>query len=283
MSRTLIALLRALLLLCWAGLAGAQEVQPVPALTARVTDLSGTFSAEQRAQLEAKLVAFERAKGSQLAVLMVPTVKPEAIEQYSIRVVEAWKLGRKGVDDGALLIVAKQDRKLRIEVGYGLEGALTDAVSKRIISETITPRFKQGDFYGGVDAGVDAMIKVVGGESLPPPAASPHATADAGSDLGSLLPVGFFLVFFVGGILRAIFGRFLAALIIGGIAGTIAWVIVSSLIVGGIVGLLAFILSLFMGMAGGGGLSSGGGFSGGGGGFSGGGGGFGGGGASGDW
>jgi len=286
--------LGARLFLCWlagcflllgAGWVSAEDLQPVPALSSRVTDLSGTLTAEQRGQLEAKLAAFERAKGAQIALLLVPTVKPEAIEQYALRVVEAWKLGRKGVDDGALLLVAKQDKKLRIEVGYGLEGALNDATAKRIISETIGPYFKQGDFYGGIDAGLDAMIKVVSGEALPPNgAAGSGAGRGDGEGFDKLLPIGFILIFVVGGVLRAIFGRVLAAGIIGALAGLIAWLLVSSLLIGGIAGLIAFVVSLFGGMAGGGGWSSGGGSLGGGsGGFSGGGGGFGGGGASGDW
>ena len=273
-------------LLLGAGLAGAEDLQALPVLTARVTDLSATLSADQRGQLEAKLAAFEARKGAQIAVLLVPTVKPEAIEQYSIRVLEAWKLGRKGVDDGVLLLVARQDRKLRIEVGYGLEGALNDATAKRIISETITPHFKQGDFYGGIDAGLDAVIKVVDGEPLPPNvAADKRGTPADGVSFDTLLPIGFILVFIVGGVLRAIFGRFLGAGIVGALAGVIAWLLVSSLLIGGIAGVIAFVVSLFAGMSGGG-WSSGGGFgsgSGGSGGFSGGGGSFGGGGASGGW
>ena len=139
----LLAWLFGLLLLFGAGLAAGDEPQAIPGLAARVTDLTGTLAADQKGKLEAKLAAFERNKGSQIAVLIVPTVKPESIEQYALRAVESWKLGRRGVDDGALLLVAKEDRKLRIEVGYGLEGALNDATAKRIISETISPRFKQ--------------------------------------------------------------------------------------------------------------------------------------------
>ncbi len=283
MLRTLLALFQACALLCGAGLAGAQELQAVPALTTRVTDLTATLSADEVGRLDAKLAAFERSKGVQIAVLLVPTVKPEAIEQYSIRAVEAWKLGRKGVDDGALLLIAKQDRKLRIEVGYGLEGALTDAMSKRIVSETISPRFKQGDFHGGIDAGVDAMIRTIGGEPLPAPRQA-DSQSDDGS-LNSLLPILFVLVFVVGNVLRAIFGRFLGAGIIGAIAGGIAWLLISSLLIGGVVGVLAFVVSLFAGLSGGGWSSGGGSWGGGSGGGSwgGGGGGFGGGGASGDW
>lgn len=282
----LLACLAGLFLLSGAGLAGAEDLQPIPQLTAPVTDLSGTLSADQRGQLIAKLAAFEAQKGAQIAVLLVPTVKPEAIEQYSIRVAEAWKLGRKGVDDGVLLLIAKQDKKLRIEVGYGLEGALNDATAKRIISETITPRFKQGDFYGGIDAGLDVIIKVVGGEALPPPKAKSgggSTAASNGDNFETLLIAGFILVFVVGGILRAIFGRFLAAGIIGGVAGVIASILLSSMIVAVLIGVAVFIFSLIFGRGGGGWSSGGGSWGGGSGGFSGGGGSFGGGGASGDW
>ncbi len=148
---------------------GAIADVAVPPLTARVTDTTGTLTLEQQASLDQTLQTFEAEKGTQVAILIVPTTQSETIEQYSLRVVEQWKLGRKRVDDGALLIIAKDDRTLRIEVGYGLEGVLTDATSKRIISEDIAPRFKQGDFYGGVSAGVDRMLGVIGGEPLPPP------------------------------------------------------------------------------------------------------------------
>ena len=272
--------------LCFTSLAGAQALATVPPLAARVVDRTATLSADQRARLETKLAAFEGRKGAQIAVLIVASVAPETIEQYALRVVESWKLGRKSVDDGALLLVAKQDRKLRIEVGYGLEGALNDATAKRIISETIAPRFKDGDFYGGINDGVEAMIKVVGGEPLPPPAARP---SDAGVDLETLVFVGFILVFVVGGILRAMLGRLLAAGVIGTVAGVIASLLVSSLLLGVLAGLVAFVVSLFAGISGigMGGIGGGrGGWSSGGssgGGFSGGGGSFGGGGASGGW
>ena len=265
--------------LCFTSLAGAQALATVPPLAARVVDRTATLSADQRARLETKLAAFEGRKGAQIAVLIVASVAPETIEQYALRVVESWKLGRKGVDDGALLLVAKQDRKLRIEVGYGLEGALNDATAKRIVSETISPRFKDGDFYAGIDDGVDAMIKVIGGEPLPPPKAT---SSGAGIDFETLLFVGFVLVFVVGGVLRAIFGRFLGAGVIGVVAGIIAALLVSSLLLGVLAGIVAFVVSLFAGVSGLGGMGGGrGGF--GGGGFSGGGGSFGGGGASGGW
>src|ERR1700679_738621 len=141
----------------------------IPPLAARVTDLTGTLSGAAVARIEAKLKDFEAKKGSQIAVLIVPSTQPEEIEQYGIRVEDAWKLGRKGVDDGAYLIVAKNDRRVRIEVGYGLEGALPDAIASRIIAETITPHSKLGDYDGGVEAGVDQIISVVNGEPLPVP------------------------------------------------------------------------------------------------------------------
>ena len=260
----------------------------IPPLKARVTDLTATLSSQQQAALEQTLAAFEARKGSQIAVLVVPTTQPEAVEQYAVRVEEAWKLGRKGIDDGALLLVAKDDRKLRIEVGYGLEGVLNDATAKRIIADEITPRFKQGDFYGGINAGVERMIKVIDGEPLPPPK-SRAQTASRGVDVNSLLFIGFILVFVVGGVLRAIFGRFLGAGIVGGIAGFIAWTFGGAVLIGIIAAVIAFIVSLLGGARGGfgGGGFGGGGFSsggfGGGGGFSGGGGGSGGGGSSGSW
>ena len=142
---------------------------PVPPLHARLTDLTGTLTAAQQTGLEQSLRAFETRKGTQIAVLIVPTTKPEEVEQYALRVVEQWKLGRKKVDDGALLLIAKDDRTLRIEVGYGIEGALNDATAKRIVNEVIAPRLKEGDYFGGVGAGVDQMIRVVDGEPLPTP------------------------------------------------------------------------------------------------------------------
>ncbi|MBL8399743.1 MAG: TPM domain-containing protein [Candidatus Accumulibacter sp.] len=276
-------------LLVGAGFAGADVQQVIPRLAARVTDLTSTLDVEQRRRLDDRLAAFEKAKGSQIAVLIVPTVQPESVEQYALRVVESWKLGRRGVDDGALLLIAKDDRKLRIEVGYGLEGALNDATAKRIISETIAPRFKRGDFYGGIDAGIAAMMQVIAGEALPPAARIEGARrADVDDHFEMLLLIGFVLVFVVGGVLRAIFGRFLTAGMVGVAAGAIAAMLISSLLIAAVLGVAAALVSLFLGMRGGTGWSSGGISWGGGGGrssggFSGGGGSFGGGGASGDW
>src|SRR5574338_44028 len=182
-------LLPALILFVLGLLAGplCAEV-PVPALKARVTDLTGTLSAAQRTALEERLAAFEARKGSQIAVLLVPTTQPETIEQYGIRVAEQWKLGRKGVDDGVLLLVAMKDRAVRIEVGYGLEGVLPDAPANRIIDEYIVPRFKQGDFAGGISAGVDRGSRGVEREPLPAPKAQSPRPGGSGN-LESLLVI----------------------------------------------------------------------------------------------
>jgi uncharacterized protein len=267
----------------------------VPALQARVTDLTGTLAADQKAALEGKLAAFEARRGSQVAVLILPTTQPETIEQFGIRVAEAWKLGRKGVDDGALLLVAKDDRALRIEVGYGLEGALNDATANRIIDEVITPEFKRGDFYRGIDLGTDRMISVIDGEPLPEPQRRQGGGRGVGS-LGQILPLLFILTFVVSSFLQRIFGQLPGALVTGAGAGFLAWLVVGVLAVSLLAGFLAFVFALFAaatpgrwsnrgGPYWGGGLG-GGGFGGGGfggGGFGGGGGGFGGGGASGRW
>jgi uncharacterized protein len=265
----------------------------VPALTARATDLTQTLTADQRKSLEERLAVFEARKGAQIAVLIVPTTQPETIEQFGIRVAEKWKVGRKGVDDGAILIVAMKDRAVRIEVGYGLEGVLPDAIVKRIVEEDIVPRFKQGDFYGGIDAGTSRMMSVMDGEQLPPPPKR-EAIGSGGDNLESLLFIGFMLVFVVGGMIRAALGRFAGSGVIGGIGGVAAWLILGSLVGAVVVGVIAAVLSLMGGMSGlgahrrggwySGGGWGGGGFGGGGGGsWGGGGGGFGGGGASGRW
>ena len=258
----------------------------VPPLRGRVTDQTATLSAEQTAALEQTLQAFEARKGSQIAVLLVPTTAPETIEQYALRVAEQWKLGRKKVDDGAVLVVAKTDRALRIEVGYGLEGALNDASSKRIISEIITPRFKQGDFYGGIAAGIDQIIRVIDGEPLPKPNARP---AGGIADIQQYVPVIFILALVVGGLLRSVLGRFPGALVTGGAVAVVAWLVAGALSIALVAGVMALLFTLLSGGMGGygvgghrGGFGTGG-FGGGGGGFGGGGGGFGGGGASGRW
>ena len=268
----------------------------VPPLKSRVTDLTGTLNAQQRASLEQTLAEFEARKGAQLAVLIVPTTQPETVEQYAVRVEEAWKLGRKGVDDSVLLVVAKDDRKLKFEIGYGLEGVLPDAIAKRIIENDIVPRFREGDFYGGIRAGMDRVMRVVEGEKLPPPAA--HGPTGSQRLHPEWLFALFIFVAIGGSVLRAIFGRVTGAGIVGTLAGLVGWALVGSLVIGIIAAFIGFLLTLFndgrswspgrwssggyRGGWGGGGWS-GGGFSGGGGGFSGGGGSSGGGGASGSW
>jgi uncharacterized protein len=284
-------------LLAFALFAPAHAVEglvPVPPLQARLIDLTGTLSADQQTGLEQSLRAFETRKGTQIAVLIVPTTRPEEIEQYALRVVEQWKLGRKKVDDGAFLLIAKDDRTLRIEVGYGIEGALNDATAKRIVNEVIAPRLKEGDYFGAVSAGVDQMIRVVDGEPLPVP-----KSGAVGSGLGrgtesirQLLPLLFVLALGVGGVLRSLLGRVPGALATGGVLALAGWLLGGAIIVAVIGGGVAFVITLLgvgMGRHGamlggyyggmGRGRGGGGGF--GGGGFSGGGGGFGGGGASG--
>ena len=250
----------------------------VPPLQHRVTDLTGTLTGEQQASLESQIATVEQQKGSQIAVLIVPTTQPEDIAQYSIRVVEAWKLGRKGVDDGVLVLLAKNDRKMRIEVGYGLEGALPDAIAKRIVAEVIAPHFKQGDFYGGLSAGVEKIQAVIAGEPLPAPSAKPRA-----ANVEQYIPALFIFVVVCGALLRAVLGSFMGGLVTGGLVGLIVWVLGIGVLFALVLGFIAFVLTL-MGIGRGGyGGFGGGGFGGGGGGFSGGGGGFGGGGASGGW
>jgi uncharacterized protein len=281
-----------LLALLLAGTAHAdvpQDEVKVPLLTQRVIDLTATLDAQQIKSLDSRLAAFETKKGAQLAVLIVPTTQPETIEQYSMRVVEAWKLGRKKVDDGALLLIAKDDHKLRIEVGYGLEGALNDATANRIIDEIIVPRFKSGNFYAGIESGTAAIMKVIDGEPLPPPPTQ-RSTSGGINNIESLMFIAFVLVVAVGGMLRALLGRIPAALLMGGGLGLLAWLTVAPLLIALLAGAAAFIFVLLgggrspggYGGFGGGGFGGGGGL-GGGGGFSGGGGGFGGGGASGSW
>jgi len=265
--------------------------QPIPDLRSRVTDLTNTLSPSQTQQLEQKLAGLESEKGSQLVILIIPTTQPESIEQYAYRVAEQWKIGRKNTDDGVLLLVAKKDRKLRIEVGYGLEGAIPDAIAKRVIAETITPYFKIDDFFGGISAGADQLTKLIQGESLPPPSQQ------------NWEPVGvqdllFFLIFilFFAPALRSLFGRLIGSGVAGGIAGFLTWSITTALLGSVLAGVAIFLLALLFHRGGrsnfpGGRGGYGGGFGGswpsgggGGGGFSGGGGGgFGGGGASGGW
>jgi len=296
--------------LCFAPAAGAQSWEtgtdgllPIPPV-ARVADLTHTLSAAELAALTGKLADWEGRTSNQLVVLMVPTTQPEPIEAYSLRVVEKWKIGRKGQDNGALLLIAKNDRKMRIEVGYGLEGVLTDVTSRRIIAENIAPAFREGRYYDGIVAGVDRIIAVVG-EGAPLPAAkSERGQRGSGApSLESIFVLLFIVVPVLGSILRRIFGRLLGSTVGAGLVATGAWIVAGSVGIAVAAGIAGFLVMIFLGTGigvasgrgagprggwgggwgGGGGWSGGGGLSGGGGGFSGGGGSFGGGGASGNW
>ena len=277
-----------ILALVFALAAAAADLVAVPPLKSRVTDLSGTLSAAQLASLDGGLRAFEQKKGSQIAVLLLPSTKPETIEQYSIRVAEGWKIGRAKADDGVILIIAKNDQRLRIEVGYGLEGAIPDVVAKRVIREVIAPHFLADDFYGGIRDGTQTMMNLIEGEKLPPPARSRESKDD---NYQSLFVVLLAVVIVAGGVLKAVLGRALGSAATGVAAGFIAWALAGALAAAVIAGIVAFLFALSMGSRGyypggfgGGGFGGGGGgFGGSGGGFGGGGGSFGGGGASGSW
>ncbi len=291
-------LFAACLLLIVAGMVGSAvaaegDLQPVPKLAKRVTDTTASLSAADEARIEGRIKAFEAAKGAQIAVLIVATTQPEPVFDYATRVFEDWKLGRKGVDDGVLLVVAKSDRKLQILTGPGISGSLTDAMSKRIISEVIAPRFRAGDYADGIDAGVAKMIAVIDGEALPPP--PKKRVASQGGGYENFIMLGIFAALIIGPLLRSLLGRFLGASATGGVVAAAAWFIAGGLLFPIFAGILVFVVVLLMGAmnfasgrGGWGGGLGGGGWSGGsgsssGGGFSGGGGSFDGGGASGDW
>jgi uncharacterized protein len=265
-----------LLALPWLALADV----PIPELVTRVTDISHTLSPEQESALEARLAAFEKEKGSQIAVLLLPTTRPETIEQYSIRVAEKWKLGRKGIDDGILVLMATQDREVRIEVGYGLEGVIPDVIAKRVIEEIMIPRFREGDVAGGLNAGVERLIGLIEGEPLPPPE---KQTASGGA-FNNYFPMIFVAAIVLGGLMRAMLGNVLGGTVTGSLIGLAVWLLGAGLFFAIVIAVMAFFFTLgggrgfsggSLGGLGGGGL--------GGGGFGGGGGGFGGGGASGRW
>ena len=271
-----------LCLLLFTTLQATAEIE-VPPLKTRITDLSATLSQTQQTQLDATLRALETNKGSQIAILLVPTTTPETIEQYAIRVAEQWQLGRKGVDDGLLIVVALQDRTVRLEVGYGLEGVIPDAIAKRVISEIMLPYFRNNDYYTGLVAGVDRLARLIEGEPLPEPQQS-RSTDESGNTLILLIVAAIILT----GIMRSLFGQLLGATVVSTIIGVATWLLFSSLIFTLIAAIFVFIFTLASGGHGGGyggmggnGRGRSGGF--GGGGFGGGGGGFGGGGASGRW
>jgi uncharacterized protein len=235
------------LFLCWTQVALADVA--VPPLVGRVVDQTNTLNSRHIESLNQRIRSFEQRKGSQIAILIVPTTQPETIEQYSIRAAEAWKIGRKKIDDGALLVIAKNDHKLRIEVGYGLEGALTDVTSRRIIDEVIAPRFKEGDFAGGISEGLTRMIGVIDGEPLPAP--KPEASHGPDIDwIGGLSDFWPFILvgaLMIGSFMRAVFGRLLGASAAGGIFAAIGWFIAGSLIAGAVMGGVAFLLVLIVG------------------------------------
>lgn len=280
------------------ALSMAQAPLAVPPLTAHVLDTTGTLNAAQLQQLELKLSGFEKSRGTQIAVLMVLTTQPEDIFSYANRVANSWKIGRKEIGDGVLLVVAKDDRKVRIEIAKALEGAIPDLAAKIIIDEVITPRFRQGDFAGGLDSALDQLMARITGEALPTPAASPR-TGQSGFDWMDLAIFMFIAVPAVAALARSMLGPKLGALATGGAAGVIALLVTASVVVATLAALAALLFTLFSavsrhasvgrgisgGLGGWGHGGRGGGWSGGGGGGfrSGGGGNFGGGGASGGW
>jgi uncharacterized protein len=274
------------------AIAAEGDLQKIPALEKRVTDLAAALGPDEQARITERIRVFEQKKGGQIAVLIVDTTAPEAIFDYSLRVAEGWKLGRKGVDDGVLFVIAKGDRKMQILTGPGVQGTLTDAASKRIIAEIVAPRFREGKFGDGIYNGVDKIASVIDGEALPPPAKKKQATKSI--DGGEFLVLGIFAAIFVAPVLRSMFGRFLGATATGGVTGAAAWFLLGGMVFPILIGVIVFIIALFAGLLNfssgrGGGWSGGiggGGWSGGSGGsdsFSGGGGSFDGGGASGDW
>ncbi len=291
----------ALLLLLASSLLHAQQLAPIPPLDSPVVDTTGTLDQATRRQLETQARALQQRKGSQLQVLMVPSTQPEDIAQYAVRVYDQWRLGREDVDDGILLVVARDDRRVRIEVGYGLEGAIPDATSMRVIQEYLVPRFRQDDYAGGIVQATAALVGLIDGEPLPPPMASQRGQSREGGGSGWLFAV--VAAFIVAQVARGVLGRaprMVRGLGAGAAAGGVAWLLSSLLLVGGIGAVIGLAFGLVSGsggrfardrgwggfgglggMGGGGfGVRSGGGF---GGGWSGGGGMSGGGGASGSW
>ena len=236
-----LCLMLLLLLSLASGIAQA-ELLPVPALKTRVTDLTQTLSQSEQTQLEQKLAAFEQQKGSQIAILMVPSTQPEDIAQYSIRVTDAWKLGRKGVGDGVLVLIAKNDHKMRIEVGRGLEGAIPDLYAKRIITEEMSPRFKQGDFFGGIIAATDKVTGLINGEQLAPPKKQQDGLHLGGQNT---LPIFLFTTIFLTLFFSGVLGRFFGAAATGGISGLLTWLIAGTSI-GIFWGIGAFVFALII-------------------------------------
>jgi uncharacterized protein len=231
-----------LMLGAWLGLPDCHAQVPIPPLTGHIVDLTHTLSQAQQKTIEEALAAFEVRKGSQLAVLLVPSTQPETVEQFALRVAEQWKVGRQKIDDGAILVVAKNDRAVRIEVGYGLEGALNDATCKRIIEEVITPSFRQQDFSAGIFAGVQRMMQTIETEALPAPALAP---ATPSADMTWIIVAGALFGF----ILRILLGRTPAAVVTAGLVGTVTWLLLGVLSMALTAGAITF-LTTWLGITG---------------------------------
>ena len=293
--RALAALLLAVLV-PW-HFASAQALQPVPALTARLIDQTQTLSPEQAAAIELRLREIGEKSGSQVVVLIVPSTSPEDIAPYAHRVASTWKIGRKDVGDGLLIVIAKNDRRMRMEVARALEGAIPDLAASRIIEQQMGPHFRQNDYAGGILAALDQVAARIAGEQLPPPTSSTPSQTSQSVDLEGLAIFLFFAVMVIAPVIRRIFGRKMGSAIVGGGAGFLAFIFTTSFILAGAAGVIALLVTLLANGSGGGGRGGGGPFIGGGGfgggrggggfgggGFSSGGGGsFGGGGASGSW
>ena len=283
------ALLLVAFFACFGLSVWAQDRQVIPPLSARVIDISATLDSSQTQALEAKLAAFEKARGAQIVILMLSSTLPEDITDYAQRVGDAWQIGRKDIGDGLLLVVAKNDRKVRIATTKTLEGAIPDLAARQIIDNAIAPRFRQGDYAGGLNAAADQIMARITGENLPTPEATKTRADKQGFQWMDMAVFLFFAVPIGARLLSGVLGRKLGALVTGGGVGLLAWIFTSSLLLAGAAAALGLVFALFasLGSLGGmGGLSSGrggGGFGGGGGFSSGGGGNFGGGGSSGSW
>src|SRR5689334_12576921 len=238
----------AMLFMAAPAFAAAGDPIAVPKLTGHVVDRAGMLTEREHSALEGKLADFERDHGSQVVVLLVPSIGEETIEEFAGRVTDDWKLGRKGVDDGVLFTVAMKERRLRIHTGRGVQGTLTDALSKRIVSDIIGPRFRNGDFAGGIDAGVDAIMRAVEGEQLPlPKETTPRGKVETTSSFGDLAIFALFAVPVLGMVLRSMFGRFFGATLTSGITGVGAWLVLGSLAIGVIAAIFAFLFTLMTG------------------------------------
>ncbi len=218
-------------------------LQPIPALSARVIDTTGTLDAAQRQALEDKLSAFEIANGSQIVVLLLPTTQPEDIVAYTQRVGDSWKIGRKDIGDGLLLVVAKNDRAVRIATSKTLEGAIPDLAARQVIDRAITPRFREGDFSGGLNAGIDQISAFISGEKLPAPDGSKGA-GDPGSHGLHFVFLFFIAVPFAARLFSAIMGRKFGTVLTGSAIGVLTWLLTASLVLGVLAGMAGIVFAL---------------------------------------